>query len=90
VDHFARLQEGDEECTEWSKEQIGDLKEVTRPDLCRVSAQKRAPLLPSWLLGANRPQILLDGAFAHMDAQFQEFPANPLSTEDDDSPSPSA
>jgi hypothetical protein len=90
VDHLARLQFYDEERKERPKEQIRDLQEVTGPDLCCVSAQKRAPLLPSWLLGANRPQILLNGSLADMHAQFQEFSANPLCTEDGDCPSPSA
>jgi hypothetical protein len=88
VDHLARMQFDNEEHKERPKEEISDLQEVTGPDLCHVSAQKRAPLLPSWLLGANRPQILLNGALADMDAQFQEFSANPLCTEDGDCSSP--
>ncbi len=55
-------------------------KRVAGPDLCGVSAQKRAPLLPSWLLGANLPHIFLDRALADAKAQFQEFPANALGT----------
>jgi hypothetical protein len=38
-----------------------DLQEVTCPDLSCVVAEKRAPLLPSWRLCANRPHVLLDG-----------------------------
>ena len=42
--------------------------------------QKRAPLLTSWLVSANVPQILLNGSLADTHAQFQQFPANPLGT----------
>jgi hypothetical protein len=37
------------------------------------------PRLASWLMGANRPHVLLDGALAHPKAQFQQFPADPFS-----------
>jgi len=80
MDDLTRLQFDEEEGKEWSKEQIGDLQEVTGPDLCGVSAQEGAPLLPSWLLCANIPHVLLDRPLAHTQAQFQEFPANPFST----------
>jgi hypothetical protein len=55
-------------------------KRVAGPDLCRVSAQKRAPLLTSRLVGANRPHVLLNSSLAHTDAEFQQFPTNPFST----------
>src|SRR5215467_11634182 len=55
-------------------------KRVACPDLRGVVAQKRAPLLPSWLVGANRPHVLLNGALAHVDAQFQEFTPYAFST----------
>ena len=32
-------------------------------------------------MGANPPQVLLNGSFADMDAQFQEFSAHPLSAD---------
>jgi hypothetical protein len=38
------------------------------------------PHLTAWLVSANRPHVLLDGALAHPNAQFQEFAANPFST----------
>ena len=50
------------------------------PDLCGVVAQKGRPRLASWLVGANVPHVLLDGALAHPKAQFQQFPTNPFST----------
>jgi hypothetical protein len=71
MDHFPRLQFYDEEREERSKEQIGDLKEVTRPDLCGVGVHKGRPPLASWLAGANVPHVLLDGALADPKSQFQ-------------------
>src|SRR5215472_10213296 len=54
VDHFPRVQEGVEEGKERSKEQIADLEEVARPDLCCVSARDR--LTTSDLVaGVNEP-----------------------------------
>ena len=50
------------------------------PRPARVVAQKRTPLLPSWLVCANRPHVLLNGALAHVDAQFQEFTPYAFST----------
>src|SRR5215467_10037172 len=53
VDHFPKLQFDEEEREGRPKEKVSHLQEVTRPDIRRVIAQKRAPLLTSWLLGAN-------------------------------------
>ena len=80
VDHLARMQFDDEEGKEGSKEQIGDLQEVTRPDLCDVGVHKGCPPLTSWLLCANVSHIFLDRALADMKAQLQQFPANPFSS----------
>jgi hypothetical protein len=55
-------------------------KRVTGPDIRRVIAQERAPLLTSWLLGAYRPHVLLNGSLTHVSPQFQQFPANALSS----------
>jgi hypothetical protein len=55
-------------------------QEVTGPDIRSVIAAKCAPLLTSWLVGANRPHVLLDGALTHVYPQFQQFPANALSS----------
>src|SRR5260370_7740726 len=65
---------------ERSKEQVSHLREVAGPDLCRVSAQKRAPLLTSRLVCTNRPHVLLNSSLAQTDAEFQQFPTNPFST----------
>src|SRR6266853_5584418 len=80
VDHPPRLELDDEERKERSKEKICDLQEVARPDLCGVSVHKGCPPLSPWLRSANSPHVFLDGALAHMNTQFQQFPTNPLST----------
>jgi len=80
MDDLPGRQAGEEEGKERTKEQIGDLKEVAGPDLCRVSAEKRAPLLPSWRLCANVPHVLLNGALADAKAQLQKFSTHPFST----------
>jgi hypothetical protein len=65
---------------ERSKEEIGNLQEVARPDLCGVIVQKGCPFLSSWPGSADSPHVLLNGSLADTNAQFQEFPTNPLST----------
>ena len=80
VDHFPKLQFDEKERKGRPKEKVSHLQEVTGPDIRRVIAQKRAPLLTSWLVGANRPYVLLDGALTHVYPQFQQFPANALSS----------
>jgi len=90
MDHFPRLQFYDEEREERPKKQIGDLEEVTRPDLCGVAVHKGRPFLASWLVGAYFSHVLLNSALAHMDTQFQEFTPDPFSTEDGDGPAPFA
>ena len=70
MDHPSRLEEGEEESKERSKEQIDDLQEVARPDLSGVSVQKGRPFLSSWLRCANFSHVLLDRALADAKAQF--------------------
>ena len=77
---LACLEIDEEEGKERPKEKVSHLQEVTGPDIRRVIAEKRAPLLTSWLVGANRPHVLLDGALTHVYPQFQQFPANALSS----------
>jgi len=71
MNHFPRLQFDEEEGKERSKEEIGDLQEVARPDLSSVVAKKGRPRLASWLVGTNSPHVLLDRTLADVDAQFQ-------------------
>jgi len=66
MDHPSRLQEGEEEGEERSKQEISDLQEVAGPDVGSVVAEKRAPLLTSWRLCANSSHVLLDGALADL------------------------
>jgi hypothetical protein len=54
-------------------------KRVASPDLCGVIVHKGCPPLSPWLRSTNSPHIFLDGALAHMNTQFQQFPTNPLS-----------
>ena len=71
MDDLPRFQLEEEEGEERSKEEINDLQEVTRPDLSCVVAQKGRPSLALRLLGTNRPHVLLNGALADSQAQFQ-------------------
>ena len=64
MDHSSCLELDEEEGKERPKEKVSHLQKVTGPNVRRVIAQKCAPLLTSWLLGANRPHVLLDGALA--------------------------
>jgi len=80
MDYPSGLEFDEEEGKERPKEEISHLQEVTRPDLSCVSAQKGCPRLSSWLGDANSSHVLLDGSFAHPDAQFQKFSTNALSS----------
>ena len=80
MDHPSRFQFYYEEGKERPKEKVRHLQEVTGPDIRRVIAEERAPLLTSWLLGAYRPHVLLNGSLTHVYPQFQQFPANALSS----------
>jgi hypothetical protein len=71
VKHLARFQFDKKESEERSKEEVSHLQEVAGPDLSGVVAQKGCPRLASWLVGSNSSHILLDGALAHPNAQFQ-------------------
>ena len=64
VDYPSGLEFDEEVGKERSKEEVGDLQEVARPDLFCMSVQKGRPLLTSWLLGANSSHVLLDSALA--------------------------
>jgi hypothetical protein len=48
VDDLPRLQFDDEEGKERTKEEIGDLQEITSPNTFRMIAQKGRPGLSSW------------------------------------------
>ena len=80
MDHPSRFQFYYEESKERSKEKVSHLQEVTGLEIRRVIAEESAPLLTSWLLGAYRPHVLLNGSLTHVYPQFQQFPANALSS----------
>ena len=79
MDDFARFQFDDEEDEERTKEQIGDLKEITGPDSFRMIAKKGRPGLPSWMQHTSLLHVLLDGSLTHANTQLEQFATNALS-----------
>ena len=71
MDDSPRVQIDDEEGKQRTKEKVGDLQEITRPDVFGMRVQEGGPGLSSWSWGASRPHVLLNGAFADADAQFE-------------------
>ena len=71
MDYPSGLELDDEKCEKRPKEEIRDLQEIAGPDICGVIVQKGHPLLPSWLWCADGSHILLNGALADVNAQFQ-------------------
>jgi len=69
--HSSGLEFDDEKGKERAKEEIGDLQEVTGPDLRRMIVQEHRPILPSWSWCANSSHVFLNGALAHMNTEFQ-------------------
>ncbi len=68
MDDSARVQFDDEEGKQGAKEEVGDLQEITRPDVFGMILQEGSPGLSSWSCGTDLPHVLLDGAFADADA----------------------
>ena len=89
VDHSARVQEGVEEGEERTEEQVCHGKKVAGPDLLGMGVYERPPRLSSWPCGTDLPHVLLNGALADADAQFEQFAPDPLCSEDGDCPLPS-
>jgi len=71
VDHFARVQEGDEEGEQRVEEEIRDREEVASPDLLRMGVNERPPRLSLWPCGTDLPHVLLNGTFRKMKAQLE-------------------
>ena len=90
MNHSPCLEFDDEEGKEGAKEEIRHLQEVTRPDVLGMVVQECPPLLPPWQRSVSRAPVLLDGPLADAKAQFQQFCANPLRTEDGDFSPPSS
>ena len=70
MNHFPRVQFDDEKCKERTEEEISDLEKITGPDISRMIAQERRPLLPAWAREANVPHVFLNGS-----AGIREYPA---------------
>ena len=68
MDYFARVQFDDEGSKPGSKEETGDLQEITGPHILRMVVQESGPVLSSLSWGASIPHVLLNGAFADADA----------------------
>jgi len=64
-------------------------RRVARPDVLGMRVEERPPRLSSWPGGTQGSHGLLNGAFAHVNAQLQEFTTNPFCSEDADWPLPS-
>ena len=75
---FRDAQFDDEEGKQRTKEEIGDLQEITGPHPCCMIAQERFPGLPTGSLWANLLHILLNGPFTHSNIQLKEFSTDAL------------
>ncbi len=89
MDHSARVQFDDEEGEERTEEEVSDWEKVAGPDLLGMGVYERPPRLSSWPGGTDQPHVLLNGALADADAQFEQFAPDPLCSEDGDCPLPS-
>src|SRR5258708_21117918 len=78
MDDLSRLQLEDEKRKKRTEEEIRDPGEITGPDLCRMSAQERSPILSSRLCGVNVPDILLKSSFPYAHIQLEQFAMNAL------------
>jgi hypothetical protein len=78
--HSSRRELDDDKGEERAKEEIGDLQKVTGPDVRRVIVQECRPVLLSWLWCTNGSHVLLNGALAHVDAEFQSIAPDPFSS----------
>ncbi len=54
---LARFDLDDEEGKKRTEEEICHLQEITGPHLCRMIAQERFPVLPTYSFGANVPVL---------------------------------
>ncbi len=68
MDHPSRLQFDDEEGKQGAKEEVGDLQEITHPDIFGMVLQEGTPVLSSLSWYASMPHVLLNGAFADANA----------------------
>jgi hypothetical protein len=66
-----------------------DWEKVASPDVFGMVLQEGGPGLSSRPGGTHGSHVLLNGAFAHVNAQLQKFTTNPFCSEDGDCPLPS-
>jgi hypothetical protein len=78
VDHSPRVEFDDEEGEERTEEKLSHWQEVAGPDLLGMAVNERPPRLSLWSCATDLPHVLLNGAFAHVNAQLQEFTTNPF------------
>ena len=65
-------------------------RRVAGQDLLGMMAQKKLPVLPSWIGRAYRSHIFLDRAFADAQTQLEPFAPDPFRSQDADSALPFA
>src|SRR5215467_4244516 len=53
-------------------------KRITRPGVFGMIVQEGGPVLSSLSWGASMPHVLLNGAFAEVDAQLEQFAPDPF------------
>src|SRR5215469_12058712 len=78
MDDLTRVQINDEEGKQGAKEEVGDLQEITGPDVFGMIVQEGLPGLSSWPCGTDLPHVLLNGPLADVDSQFEQFATNTL------------
>ncbi len=79
MDDSSRREVDDEEGIDLPEEDVVGLDEVAGPRTFGMVPQEGCPCLFA-SPGANPSHVLLDGALADLDAQFEEFPADALGT----------
>jgi hypothetical protein len=71
INHLPRVQEGVEEGEERTEEYVGDLQEITGPDLPGMSVKEGRPVLPTWSSRVHLSHLFLDSAFADSNTQLE-------------------
>ena len=53
-------------------------RRITGPDISRMIAQERRPLLPAWAREAKVPHVFLNGSFACANTQLEQLTSDAL------------
>ena len=80
VEDTTGVQFDDDKDEDRAKEQVVDHGEVTGPDVLGVVLQEGAPGLTAGGRWPELVQVLLDGAFADVDPEFEQFTVNAFGT----------